>query len=171
MKKMRAIIVDLDGTFFNIEQRRKFLDKDPPDWDSFNSAEAMVTDQPNKWCVDLVKKYMHGHKILFVTGRFGTPKVIQETRSQIIRSFGEGEGTPEDPIEMFFGVDSFKLHCDLCLRKSGDFRKDSVIKKEIYENYIKDSYEVQFCVDDRQQVVDMWRSLGLVCLQCDKGDF
>jgi len=26
-------------------------------------------------------------------------------------------------------------------------------------------------IDDRKQVVDMWRELGLVCLQVDKGEF
>jgi len=33
-------------------------------------------------------------------------------------------------------------------------------------------YFVEFVVDDRQQVVDMWRrTLGLTCVQVDYGDF
>ena len=29
----------------------------------------------------------------------------------------------------------------------------------------------KFVVEDRDQVVKMWRSLGLTCFQCAKGDF
>lgn len=57
------------------------------------------------------------------------------------------------------------------MRKSGDFRKDSIIKKEIYEKYIKNSFNILFCLDDRNQVVDMWREIGVKCLQVQEGDF
>lgn len=63
--------------------------------------------------------------------------------------------------------DSFKLY----MRKTGDNRKDSIIKKEIYEEHIKGKYNVLFVLDDRNQVVDLWRSLGLTCLQVAPGDF
>lgn len=53
---------------------------------------------------------------------------------------------------------------DLYMRKSGDFRQDAVVKKEIYEKYIKGKYYVDFVLDDRNQVVDMWREEGLLCL-------
>lgn len=36
---------------------------------------------------------------------------------------------------------------------------------------IKDKYDVLFAIDDRSSVVDMWRDLGLVCLQCAEGAF
>jgi hypothetical protein len=57
------------------------------------------------------------------------------------------------------------------MRKEGDHREDSVIKKEIYLKDILPKNEVLFIVEDRLSVVKMWRSLGLVCLQCDWGDF
>ena len=57
------------------------------------------------------------------------------------------------------------------MRKTGDFRKDAIVKKEIYENYIKPKYDVLFCLDDRNQVVDMWRENGVKCLQVQDGDF
>ena len=59
----------------------------------------------------------------------------------------------------------------LYMRKSKDMRKDSVVKKEIYDNQIKDRYSVLFVLDDRNQVVDMWRTIGLKCLQVQEGDF
>ena len=57
------------------------------------------------------------------------------------------------------------------MRKDGDYRPDTVVKKEIYEREIKDKYEVLFAIDDRTQVVKTWRELGLTCLQCANGDF
>lgn len=56
-------------------------------------------------------------------------------------------------------------------RSEGDYRKDSIIKQEIYEQHIKDKYKVEYVIDDRNQVVEMWRSLGLRCLQVADGDF
>jgi predicted kinase len=60
---------------------------------------------------------------------------------------------------------------DLMMRKEGDFRRDSIVKKEIYDNDIKGKFDVEFVLDDRQQVVDMWREIGLKCLQVAPGNF
>lgn len=49
--------------------------------------------------------------------------------------------------------------------------RDVVVKKEIYENEIKGKYNVVFVLDDRNQVVEMWRSQGLVVLQVADGNF
>lgn len=57
------------------------------------------------------------------------------------------------------------------MRRSGDLRKDSIVKKEIYDEFIVDNYNVAFVLDDRDQVVRVWRDLGLTCLQVDYGDF
>lgn len=60
----------------------------------------------------------------------------------------------------------------LFMRATGDVRKDSVIKKELYEAHINGQYFVKFVLDDRNQVVDLWRlELGLPCLQVNYGDF
>lgn len=56
-------------------------------------------------------------------------------------------------------------------RQTDDNRKDTIIKQEMYEQHIKGKYDVLFVLDDRQQVVDFWRSVGLKCLQVAKGDF
>lgn len=60
----------------------------------------------------------------------------------------------------------------LFMRKEKDMRKDSIIKKELYEAHVKGLYYVDFVLDDRNQVVDMWRKeLDLLCLQVYYGDF
>ena len=59
----------------------------------------------------------------------------------------------------------------LYMRQSGDSRKDSIVKREIYDEFILNKYNVAFVLDDRDQVVRVWRDLGLTCLQVDYGDF
>lgn len=59
----------------------------------------------------------------------------------------------------------------LYMRKHGDFRSDDIIKAELYENYIKNKYNVIGIYDDRNKVVDMWRKLGLPCYQVYYGNF
>jgi len=60
---------------------------------------------------------------------------------------------------------------DLMMRKEGDFRRDSIVKKEIYDTLIKDKFDVEFVLDDRSSVVTMWREIGLKCLQVAEGNF
>jgi hypothetical protein len=57
---------------------------------------------------------------------------------------------------------------DLSGGANKDFRKDSIIKKELYDNFVKDKYNVLVVYDDRQQVVDLWRKLGLSCFQVNE---
>lgn len=59
----------------------------------------------------------------------------------------------------------------LFMRPLDDRRKDSIVKQELFDKYIRHNYNVRYVLDDRNQVVDMWRSLGLTCLQCAPGDF
>ncbi len=59
----------------------------------------------------------------------------------------------------------------LFMRMAGDNRQDAIVKKELYFEHIYQKYNVLFVLDDRQQVVDLWRSLGLTCLQVAEGDF
>jgi hypothetical protein len=60
----------------------------------------------------------------------------------------------------------------LFMRSTGDIRKDSVVKKELFEANVKGKYFINFVLDDRDQVIDLWRlELGLPCLQVNYGDF
>ena len=60
----------------------------------------------------------------------------------------------------------------LFMRKTGDHRCDTVIKREMYDTFIEPHYDVLFVLDDRDRVVDMWRKdLNIPCLQVYYGDF
>lgn len=59
----------------------------------------------------------------------------------------------------------------LYMRATGDFRKDSIVKRELFDAHIRGKYNVLFVLDDRDQVVKMWRELGLTCFQVAEGSF
>lgn len=60
---------------------------------------------------------------------------------------------------------------ELFMRPEGDSRKDTLIKQEILDNNIRGKFNVAFVLDDRDQVVEMWRINGLKCLQVADGNF
>lgn len=60
---------------------------------------------------------------------------------------------------------------ELFMRAEGDMRKDSIVKRELFEEHIRERYDVQCVFDDRDQVVKMWRDMGLPCFQVAEGDF
>lgn len=60
---------------------------------------------------------------------------------------------------------------ELYMRNAGDYRKDAVVKKELFDRNIRGRYDVWLVLDDRNQVVRMWRELGLTCLQVADGNF
>ena len=65
------------------------------------------------------------------------------------------------------------VYTNLYMRpKDKEFEKDTVIKKALYMEHVKPRYDVQFVIDDRDQVVKMWRDeLGLKVLQVAEGSF
>ncbi len=81
------------------------------------------------------------------------------------------EDNCREQTEQWFKKNSIP-HNYLFMRKAGDHRKDSIIKKELFDAHIRDNYQIEFVLDDRNQVVDMWRNeLGLKVLQVAEGDF
>lgn len=60
---------------------------------------------------------------------------------------------------------------ELHLRTAGDQRADHIVKWELYQIHIDPFFNVMAIFDDRNGVVDMWRSHGLQCFQVADGDF
>lgn len=116
----------------------------------FDAAKC-ENDLLNEPIAEIVKTYAsQGTRIILLSGR------QDEHKEQTINWLAKYE-IPYD---------------DLLMRKTKDSRKDSVIKKEIVDNHIKGKYFIRFVLDDRDQVVDMWRKeIGFACLQVNYGDF
>lgn len=142
---MQTIVCDLDGTLANMTHRVHHLEE--KNWDAF--FDAVKDDTVNLWC-QLLLQAMHGrgYEVIFVTGR--------NSRCR--------EATREWLDNVGFGC------CMVHMRKEDDRRPDYELKAEIYDQYLKDR-DILFVLEDRQQVVDMWRSKGLTVLQCDEGGF
>lgn len=59
----------------------------------------------------------------------------------------------------------------LYMRPRGDVRRDTVVKAELFDTYIRNRYWVQAVFEDRTRCVKMWRALGLLCLQVNDGNY
>lgn len=60
---------------------------------------------------------------------------------------------------------------DLFMRKTGDKRQDAIVKRELWEAHVKGRFNVLVCLDDRDAVVVLWRSLGIPTMQVADGSF
>ncbi len=146
----RYIIVDIDGTLANIDHRRHYVESSPKKWNKF--FRLIPEDIPNQWCIDIIKclKSWENIKTILCTGRM----------------YKHGYETEE-------WLKKYDINYEMIFyRKDGDFRSDDIVKQEIYEQKIKHLFSpILFVIDDRKQVVDMWRKQGLTCLQCAEGNF
>jgi predicted kinase len=141
----KAIICDIDGTV------AEMVDRKPYDW------HRVIEDAPRTEIINLVKMYRtNGYKIIFFTGRDGNPECCNQTIEWLEHHF---EWTNEKDF-------------DLYMRTADDNRKDSIIKKEMFHQYVEGKYYIENVIDDRDSVVKMWRNkLGLSCVQVNWGDF
>ena len=81
-------------------------------------------------------------------------------------------GRDESCMELtknWFNVNNIPFD-DMFMRTKDDYRKDSVIKTELYEKYIKDKYFVKAVFDDRLQVIDTWYKLGIFTFNVNQGN-
>jgi predicted kinase len=60
---------------------------------------------------------------------------------------------------------------ELHMRHAGDMRKDSIVKRELFDTHVRGKFNVLYVLDDRNQVVREWRQMGLKCLQVAEGNF
>lgn len=148
--KCDAIIIDVDGTVALMNGRSPY---------DYTKVSTDVRNEPIVRILRIIDAYrlasFSGSRpicFLFVSGRDGS--CYDETDQWLCKElFGMFR-----PFELF-------------MRKPGDTRDDTIIKREIYEKHIKPNYNVLFVMDDRDKVVRMWRDQGLTCLQVADGDF
>lgn len=108
-------------------------------------------DRPNRNVVDAVRIYARrGYEVLFVSGR---SMDCYDTTLEWLQRW----------------VLSDAVH--LWMRPSGDMRQDAIVKAELFDKHIRHVYNISAVFDDRNQVVEMWRALGLTVFQVAEGDF
>ncbi len=141
-------LVDIDGTVALKGDRARF------------DESKVIVDLPNRPVIDVVRSLMKaGHQVVFMSGRQEYSRVPTYTwlneNVSMATCFPSTEGGWHD------------IH----MRATGDSRKDYIVKRELYDKHIRGHFNVLGVFDDRQQVVDMWRGLGLTVFQVAPGDF
>ena len=137
-----AWIVDVDGTLA--------LRGDGPDVRGPFDWERVDEDSLNLPVARLVWALAAKHEIIIVSGR--------------------DECCRRDTALWLY--DHGIYYAELYMRPHGDRRPDVVVKREIYTMSIAPSWRVLGVIDDRDQVVHMWRDdLNLMCAQIAYGNF
>ena len=115
------------------------------------NASTCVNDGLNTPVAEILKTFAEkGYHVLLVSGR---------------------EDCYREQTLAFLDKHAIPYH-ELLMRKSKDYRQDGIIKKEIYRREIEGKYYIEFILDDRTQVVDVWRrDIKLPCFQVNYGDF
>lgn len=150
----KAVLVDVDGTIAHMKDYRS-----PFDWKSVGK------DDPDLNVMQIVNWIRLGmyHDNSTVGHLFGEPQarvILMSGRDEVCRQ------------ETFDWCVSWDFNYDeLFMRPEGDMRPDNIVKAELFDTHIRDHYDVVGVLDDRDQVVDMWRRMGLTCLQVAEGDF
>jgi predicted kinase len=136
-----AWIVDVDGTVALM--RRGPGVRSPYDW------LRVGEDLPNEPVIEIVTALANQADIVVMSGRDEVCR--PETEAWLLE-----HGVCFDALFM---------------RPAGDTRRDAVVKAELFWGCVAPRWRVVGVIDDRRQVVSMWRAMGLMCAQVAEGDF
>ena len=148
-----TIIFDLDGTLALIDKRRELSTKPNGkiDFDKLHDPSLIKHDKPNWPVIKIAQLFAEqGFNVVIFSGRSDKTKFT--TRSWLSNN--------RVPFQKLIMRDS----------KISNYTPDDVLKKDMLDKYA-DINDVFLVVDDRNKVVDMWRSLGLTVFQVADGNF
>jgi len=152
---MKSIIFDLDGTLALIDDRRTLSTKDNGkiDWDIFFDPNNINLDKPNQPVIKVAQMFKDsGFRIVILSGRLKTTKDVTK---KLLENFN----VPFDVLKMRPDNKQFK------------FMSDDDLKQGWLDTLFTNKEDVFAVFDDRNKVVDMWRSNGLNVFQVAEGDF
>lgn len=140
-----AIIVDIDGTVAHMAGRSPY---------DYTQVHTDTVDQHVRWLVNEIQEDDRV-LVLFVSGRDDSCR--EETAKWLADS----------------GISYHQLHMRPTGAKDerGNKLPDYLVKYDLFNANIRDKYNVRFVLDDRDQVVNLWRAMGLKTLQVQPGDF
>ena len=141
-----ACIVDLDGTL------AKHNGRDP--YDGASCGTDLLDEQ-------IARAAAAFPNVLLCSGRESTHR--QATLDWLRRTVSECpfDGQTRERL----------MRAPLYMRAEGDFRPDSVVKLELFDNHIRGHFNIAAVFDDRDSVVRAWRSIGLPVWQVAEGRF
>ncbi len=148
--KPKAIYSDLDGTLCDVEHRTHHVRKPEgvkKDWAAF--FRDIPLDPVNEPVMAVLRKFEDTYKIVYCSGR-------DENQRKPTTEWLKKHAAP---IGLLF------------MRPRNDSRQDYIVKEILLDFEILTRYDILFCLDDRDQVVQMLRKRGLTVFQVAEGDF
>ena len=152
------IVFDLDGTLADCSHRQKYVNGElgKKDWKTFFSL--IPYDSP----IDPIRQILDLFYSQFksIGGETNTALICTARPSDYL--------SPTVQWLAYHRIRYDKIY----FRKSGDHRDDTIVKREMLNQIIKDyGKKPDLVFDDRKRVVDMWRENGIQCCQVAPGDF
>lgn len=147
-----AIIVDIDGTLAHMTGRSPY---------DYSQVHTDVADEQVRWLVNMLygsSSRADGHEslnVLIVSGRDDSCR----------------ESTEEWLWEHGISYDELHMRPTGAVDELGNKLPDYQVKYDLFDKHIRGNYNIRFVLDDRDQVVKLWRDMGLKCLQVQPGDF
>lgn len=143
-----AVIFDIDGTLANVDHRRHFVEGKKKDFDAF--YEAMPNDAPYDDIIELaILLETKDRDVVICTGR---PASYLETTVKWLKS------------------NDVPYSCLMMRPFDRKYDPDWQVKQSMLDE-LKKVYNITMAIDDRDQVVKMWRDNGIRCLQVADGNF
>ena len=152
MELPQALICDLDSTLANNDHRAHHADN--KDWQTFHDLSG--EDKPHDWCVQILESMHIAHPEMFFFFITGRPNRVREGSEKWLNDV-------LSPTLM--------NNSTLYMKPAGWKLGTPELKKTIYKDKIEGKFDILFVMEDERKVVDMWRSLGLVCLQPEDNNY
>lgn len=154
------VIFDIDGTLLDIGHRLRHIKKTPKDWKAFRDPKEKVFDVPIMPIINIARAFLYNHprdRIIFASGR------SEEERVDTVLSLSDWfllDGWQKVTLEGKLGdvVETYPTS-PFYMRAEKDYRKDTIVKREMYEQMLVDGYKPKLVFDDRPSVLRMWREI------------
>lgn len=134
----KIVVCDIDGTVANIDHRLQYAKGEEKNWTTFFSLLSKDTPRMEVYKKASSLAIANNAPLIFVSAR---PEDYRTETEQWLR---------ENDME----------YSHLVMRSKGDKRKDTDVKSDIYNRYLK-QYDIVKVFDDRPSVIRMWREKGL----------
>ena len=135
--KRNAVIFDMDGTLCDVTSVRHHVLGKRKNFDAFHYGSIWCP--PTPWVAEaLHEQAAEGRAIIVVTAR-------EERWGILAHNWITHHGLFYDELHM---------------RPTGDFRPDTVIKRELHARFAS-KYNIVHAYDDNPSIVALWRELGI----------
>lgn len=147
-----TIIFDIDGTVADVSRRVKYLQGEKKDWDKF--YDGVEDDDVIRPIADLLcavsNSYHPFFQLVCLTAR------PERTWTDTVRWLNEKAGF--EPYKIF-------------MRDDDDDRPEVEVKRDLVEFLRREGYPIVLAFANRDEIVRMYRDMGIPCCQVSEGAY